>query len=37
MQNLQEEELRHDDIVVINPDPMTTCGRLSAPVCKNSF
>jgi len=24
MQNLQEEELRHDDIVVINPDPLTT-------------
>ena len=24
MKNLQDEELRHDDIVVINPDPLTT-------------
>ena len=26
--NLREEELRHDDIVVINPDPRTTRGKV---------
>lgn len=26
--NLEEDELRHDDIVVINPDPLTTRGKV---------
>jgi superfamily I DNA and RNA helicase len=28
--NLEEDELRHDDIVVINPDPLTTRERVGA-------
>ena len=28
LNNLREEELRHDDIVVINPDPRTTRGKV---------
>lgn len=28
VKNLKEEELRHDDIVVINPDPLTTRERV---------
>lgn len=31
LRNLREEELRHDDIVVINPDPLTTRSQ-SGPI-----
>lgn len=30
LQNLQHDELRHDDIIVINPDPMTARRRFGA-------
>ncbi len=34
--NLEEDELRHDDIVVINPDPLTTRGKVG-PIRKKLY